>query len=138
MGGSTQGTVVDLREAEPGALDGHDYVSVAGQPDPAPEAEAVHGHHHRSRTLVDGPERLEAGTVGLHQTLVAIHCLDLPDVHPCTEAPALGCQDDRPDVVATPISVQEISQGVSVGDAQGVHRRIVHDDGRHAVVDRLV
>ena len=63
--------------------------ALPAMPMPAPEAEAVHGGDHRHLAVVDRGEGGEAAAVGADQGLVALG-LDLLDVHPGAEPPALG------------------------------------------------
>ena len=51
---------------------------------------------------------------------------------------SLGRQDHGPDIGPVSVTVQQVRQRVRVGDAQGVDRRIIHDDSGHTVGNRLV
>ena len=93
-------------------------------PDPSAEAEPVDGGDDRHLALVDGGEGGEAAPVGADQGLVPLG-LDLLDVHPGTEAPALGPDDDHP-VVGDPAgSGHRLGQAEPTGHVEGVDRRMV-------------
>ena len=51
---------------------------------------------------------------------------------------SLGGQDHGPDIGLVSVAVQQVGQGVRVGNAQGVDRRVIHDDSGHTVGNRLV
>ena len=86
VGGGAERAPVDLGQAEGGVLGGHHDVGVAGQADPAAQAEALDGGDDRHLAVVDGGEGGGAAPVDPDQGLVALG-LDLLDVHPGAEPP---------------------------------------------------
>ena len=87
VGGGAERATVDLGQPEGGVLGGDDHVGVAGQPDAAAEAEALHGGDHGHLAVVDGGEGGGAAAVDPDEGLVALG-VDLLDVDAGAEAPA--------------------------------------------------
>ena len=126
MGGRAERAPVHLGQAEGGVVGGHDHVGVAGQPDAAAQAEALHGGDDRHLAVVDGGEGGGAAAVDPDQRLVALG-VDLLDVDPGAEAAPLGPQDHHP-IVGHPTGGDErVGQGEPARHIQRVHRRMVDD-----------
>ena len=129
--GRAQRAPVHLGQPERRVLGGDHDVRVAGQPDTAAQAEAVHRGDHRHRAVVDRGERGRAAPVGAEQGLVppllALRALHLLDVHPGAEAAARRGQDHRPRARGGARRRDRVRQVVPALHGQRVDRREIDD-----------
>ena len=117
---------VDLGQPEGGVLGGDHHVGVAGQPDAATEAEALHGGDHGDLAVVDGGEGGGAAPVHPDQRLVALG-VDLLDVDAGAEA-APGRPQDGDAVGGHPARGDErVGQLEPARHIERVDRRVVDD-----------
>jgi hypothetical protein len=128
-------TAIDLGQAEVGILGGDDDIRVTHQTDAAAEAVAVHGADHRHLTLVDRLEGQVAAAIGAEQRIESFRALHLLDVHAGVPAPTLGAQHERAHLGVVAEACDELGQIEPALHAQGVDRRVVHDDLGDAVGD---
>ena len=95
VGRRAECAAVHLGQPEGSVVGGHDDIGVPRDADASPEAEALHRRDHRDLTVVDGGKGGGTAPVHPYQRLVALG-LDLLDVHPGTEASALGAHHHHP------------------------------------------
>ena len=94
--GDAERTPVDFGEAERRVVGRDDDVGVAGEPDAAAEAEALHRRDDGHLAVVHGRERLVAAAVHADERVVGRVGGELFDVDAGLEALALGAQDHAP------------------------------------------
>ena len=132
---------VDLGQAEGRVVGGDHDVGVAGEPDTAAEAEALHRRDHRDLAVVDRAERLVATAVDLDQTLVGGVGGELLDVDAGLEALARRLEDDDAHVGVAAGGAQRVGEVEPARDGQRVHGRVVDGHGRdvsRAVSERIM
>ncbi len=135
MGGDTESAPIDLGESE-GRVVGRDQdVGVAGDPDAASEAVAVHRRDDRDLTVVDRRERLVAAPVHPDEALLRGIGRELLDVDAHLERTELRVRGHDHDAdVGIPAGVPDrVGELEPTRDRECVHRRVVDHDLRDMV-----